>query len=193
MGKEQTQESVLWLVGANMGKDLTSEFVTQGTWEHDREDKYTTENVNAIQVGDHVAIKSTYRQLHNLPFETNGNYVSVMRIKALGTVKENPQDGHKLKVDWKLWDSPRLWYFNTYRYTIQKVTPIDWMKKSLMEFVLDGKNQDIERFRNDPFWSDRFGDKIVTKRDCNRFCGNSKSDNLGENQNGISSHEPRQD
>ena len=27
--------------------------------------------------------------------------------------------------------------------------------------------------------------------DCNGFCGNSKSDNLGENQNGISSYEPR--
>ena len=33
--------------------------------------------------------------------------------------------------------------------------------------------------------------RLRAYRDCNGFCGNSKSDNLGENQNGISSYEPR--
>ena len=73
------------------------------------QDKYL-DPVKSIQVGDRIAIKTNYTRKHDLPFDNRGRTVSVMAIKAIGTVRENPGDGRTLKVDWKPFDPPREWY-----------------------------------------------------------------------------------
>lgn len=156
-----------WFVGASYGEadDQTSRFFKDGIWENGYQDKYL-DKVKSIRVGDRIAIKAAYTRKNGLPFDNRGLTVSVMAIKAIGTVKENLGDGHTLKVDWIPVEPPREWYFYTNRLTIWRVLPGDWMTDALIGFAFEGKPQDITRFRNAPYWRERFGD---TPADEHRF------------------------
>jgi len=154
-----------WFVGATYGgtDDQTPRFLQEGIWENGYQDKYL-DAVKSIQVGDRIAIKSSYTRKHDLPFDNRGQTVSVMAIKAIGTVKENLGDGRTLKVDWKPFDPPHEWYFYTNRSTVWRVLPGDWTTDALIGFTFEEKSQDINRFRNAPYWRERFGDSAVDKR-----------------------------
>ncbi len=154
-----------WFVGASYGgtDDQTPRFMEEGLWENGYQDKYL-DAVKSIQVGDRIAIKSSYTRKHDLPFDNRGQTVSVMAIKAIGTVKENLGDGRTLKVEWKPFDLPREWYFYTNRSTVWRVLPGDWTTDALLGFTFEEKTQDINRFRNAPYWRERFGDSAVDKR-----------------------------
>jgi len=154
-----------WFVGATYGgtDDQTPRFLQEGIWENGYQDKYL-DAVKSIQVGDRIAIKSSYTRKHDLPFDSRGQTVSVMAIKAIGTVKENLGDGRTLKVDWTPFDPPREWYFYTNRSTVWRVLPGDWTTDALIGFTFEEKAQDINRFRNAPYWRERFGDSAVDKR-----------------------------
>ena len=154
-----------WFVGATYGgtDDQTPRFLQEGIWENGYQDKYL-DAVKSIQVGDRIAIKSSYTRKHDLPFDNRGQTVSVMAIKAIGTVKENLGDGRTLKVDWTPFDPPREWYFYTNRSTVWRVLPGDWTTDALIGFTFEEKTQDINRFRNAPYWRERFGDSAVDKR-----------------------------
>lgn len=154
-----------WFVGATYGgtDDQTPRFLQDGIWENGYQDKYL-DAVKSIQVGDRIAIKSSYTRKHDLPFDNRGQTVSVMAIKAIGIVKENLGDGRTLKVDWKPFDPPREWYFYTNRSTVWRVLPGDWTTDALIGFTFEEKAQDINRFRNAPYWRERFGDSAVDKR-----------------------------
>ena len=154
-----------WFVGATYGgtDDQTPRFLQEGIWENGYQDKYL-DAVKSIQVGDRIAIKSSYTRKHDLPFENRGQTVSVMAIKAIGTVKENLGDGRTLKVDWKPFDPPREWYFYTNRSTVWRVLPGDWTTDALIGYTFEEKAQDLNRFRNAPYWRERFGDSAVDKR-----------------------------
>lgn len=154
-----------WFVGAAYGgtDDQTPRFLQEGIWENGYQDKYLSD-VKSIQVGDRIAIKSFYTRKHDLPFDNRGQSVSVMAIKAIGTVKENLGDGRTLKVDWTPFDPPREWYFYTNRSTVWRVLPGDWTTDALIGFTFEEKAQDINRFRNAPYWRERFGDSAVDKR-----------------------------
>ncbi len=153
-----------WFVGASYGgtDDQTQRFLEEGIWENGYQDKYL-DAVRSIQPGDRIAIKSSYTRKHDLPFDNRGQTVSVMAIKAIGTVKENLGDGRTLKVDWKPFDPPREWYFYTNRSTVWRVLPGDWTTDALIGFTFEEKPQDINRFRNAPYWRERFGDSAVDK------------------------------
>ena len=154
-----------WFVGATYGgtDDQTPRFLQEGIWENGYQDKYL-DAVKSIQVGDRIAIKSSYTRKHDLPFDNRGQTVSVMAVKAIGTVKENLGDGRTLKVNWKPFDPPREWYFYTNRSTVWRVLPGDWTTDALIGFTFEEKAQDINRFRNAPYWRERFGDSAVDKR-----------------------------
>ena len=154
-----------WFVGATYDgtDDQTPRFLQEGIWENGYQDKYL-DAVKSIQVGDRIAIKSSYTRKHDLPFDSRGQTVSVMAIKAIGTVKENLGDGRTLKVDWKPFDPPREWYFYTNRSAVWRVLPGDWTTDALIGFTFEEKTQDINRFRNAPYWRERFGDSAVDKR-----------------------------
>ena len=48
-----------------------------------------------MKVGDRIAIKAMSTQKHNLPFENHGKTVSVMTIKATGTIVKNHGNGRE--------------------------------------------------------------------------------------------------
>jgi len=149
-----------WFVGASYDRtnDQTPRFLADGIWENGYDDRYL-DQVKSMQPGQRIAIKSTYTQKHNLPFDAKGQPVSVMAIKAIGTITENMQDGKRVKVDWEKVDPPRIWCFYTNRLTVWRVEPTDWCTEGLIDFTFKGQAQDIDRFRNAPYWKDRYGDQ----------------------------------
>ena len=149
-----------WFVGAAFGggtNDQTERFIREGVWEHGFKDRWI-EDVKSIDVDDRIAIKSTYTRKYDLPFDNRGHPVSVMAIKAVGVVRENPGDGRRLTVDWTRVKRPREWYFYTHQPTVWKVVPRHYASRSLIDFAFKGRDQDIDKFRNFPYWQDRFGD-----------------------------------
>ena len=114
--------------------------------------------MKSIQAGDRIAIKSSYTRKHGLPFDNRGQTVSVIAIKAIGKVTANMGDGRTLKVEWQPVDPPKEWYFYTHRGTVWRVLPGDWYADSLIGFTFEDIAQDIDRFRNIPYWHERFGD-----------------------------------
>ena len=88
-----------WFVGAAYGgvDDQTERFLRDGVWVNGYEDEYS-QLVRSILPGDRIAIKSSYtrNRRDGLPFDNRRHYVSVMEIKAVGTVTANPGDGRNL-------------------------------------------------------------------------------------------------
>ena len=172
-----------WLVGANWESsgDQTQRFIDEGIWQNGYDNKYTS-IVNKMQPGDKIAIKTSYTKSKDIPFENNGETVSVMKIKVTGTVIENMNDGKNIKVDW---DEPeeREWYMFTGRNTIWNITPKDdkddWAKEELIKFVFDGENQDYQKFINDPYWGDRYNLVVENEKD-EEFIPYTKTDFLKE-------------
>lgn len=147
-----------WFVGASYGgtDDQMPRFLAEGIWENGYDDKLL-DVVRSMRPGERIAIKSSYTRKHGLPFDSRGRTVSVMGIKAVGTITENLNDGKRVKVDWAKVEPVREWYFYTHRATIWRVLPGEWMNDALIAFAFDGKPQDVDRFRNEPFWRERYG------------------------------------
>ena len=148
-----------WFVGAYYDgtEDQTANFLDEGIWRNGYTDRYLDE-VNSMQAGERIAIKAAYVRKRDLPFDNKGNAVSVMGIKATGTITRNHGDGQTVEVDWDPREDPREWYFYTNRNTVWRVLPGDWKTDALIAFTFDGADQDTDRFRNQPFWRERFGD-----------------------------------
>lgn len=146
-----------WFLGASFeggNDDKTEEFCRKGIWYQGK----FLEDVKRIKPGDNVAIKSSYTRKNNLPFDANGRTVSVMGIKAVGTVISNPGDGKSLKVSWTLFPEVKEWYFYTVRTTVWEVKEGEQYADDLIAFTFEGQPQNYDYFRNEPYWGDRFGD-----------------------------------
>ena len=148
-----------WFVGASYGgtEDQTARFVREGIWENGYDDRYL-DQVRAMRAGDRIAIKSTYTRKHGLSFDNRVKSVSVMAIKAVGTITENLNDGKRVLVDWIAPEGPpREWYFYTYQRTIWRVSPGEWKADGLLQFAFGGRPQDVDRFLKHPYWRERYG------------------------------------
>ena len=152
-----------WFLGAcyNGNNDQTNRFISSGIWENGYDNKYLN-IVRTIAVGDQVALKAAYTQKYNLPFDNRGQFVSVMEIKAIGTVTKNHGDGKLLEIDWQQTDLNKKWYFYTNRTVIWQVKVDSWQTEQLINFTFHNQPQDIKAFRNAPYWKSRYGD-IDTK------------------------------
>ncbi len=155
---DSTGAQANWFVGASYGgnDDQMPRFLAEGIWENGYDDKLL-DVVRSMRPGERIAIKSSYTRKHGLPFDSRGRAVSVMGIKAVGTITENLNDGKRVKVDWAKVEPVREWYFYTHRATIWRVLPGEWMNDALIAFAFDGRPQDLDRFRNEPFWRERYG------------------------------------
>ena len=155
---DSTGAQANWFVGASYGgtDDQMPRFLAEGIWENGYDDKLL-DVVRSMRPGERIAIKSSYTRKHGLPFDSRGRAVSVMGIKAVGTITENLNDGKRVKVDWAKVEPVREWYFYTHRATIWRLLPGEWMNDALIAFAFDGKPQDVDRFRNEPFWRERYG------------------------------------
>ncbi len=109
-----------WFVGAAWSEgDQLSRFLEQGIWQNGYEEKFA-DQVRDMKQGDRIAIKSAFVRKRDLPFGSRGQSVSVMRIKAIGTVTRNHGDGQTVDVEWEPDFEPKEWYFYTYRSTLTR-------------------------------------------------------------------------
>ena len=153
-----------WFVGSYVSRrDETERFINEGIWETNNPREATQDFVNEIEIGDHIAIKSTFRQKHDLPFNNQGRDMGVMRIKATGIVVENPRNGHTLKVDWTRAEPGRDWYFYLGRHTVWRVDAGSWPADALISFTFEGTPQDYEKFLGDPRWSIKNKDELIER------------------------------
>lgn len=162
-GRQVVSQKNYYFVGANIdGNDQTDQFVKEGKWvlgwlgeEENTQYKKMRSKLDAMSPGDKIIIKSTYTKKNGLPFENpSGEYVSVMNLKASGTVQRNLNDGHTILVDWDREFKPKEWYFFTGRETIWNVSssPFEEAKK-LIEYVESDNIQDYSWFLSQPDWS----------------------------------------
>lgn len=173
-----------WFVGATYygNEDQTQRFLHEGIWENGYDDKYR-DQVRSMRAGDRIAIKSSYTRKHDLEFENRGNSVSVMAIKAVGTITENLNDGKRVRVNWARPGSAREWYFYTSRRTVWRVLPGDWKADGLLGFAFEGKPQEIDRFRQAPYWRERYGPLPTEQRFLWTVFYEDVADKLLEHQN----------
>lgn len=157
--KNDSASNATWFVGASYGgsNDQTQRFLAAGIWEVKDPNNKESAQVRSMQPGDRIAIKAAYTRKHGVPFDNRGRSVAVMGLKAVGTIISNPQDGECVQVKWQAVEPVREWYLYTYRSTIWRVLPGDWMNDALIAFAFDGKPQDLDRFKNEPYWRERFG------------------------------------
>jgi 5-methylcytosine-specific restriction protein B len=162
--ENEDASNAIWFVGASYGgvDDQMPRFLSEGIWENGYDDKHL-DVVRSMRPGDRIAIKSSYTRKHGMPFDNRGQAVSVMAIKSVGTITENLNDGKRVKVDWTKIEPIREWYFYTHRGTVWRVLPGEWMTDGLIAFAFNDKPQDIERFRNAPYWKERFGSATPDK------------------------------
>ena len=99
-----------------------------------------------MKVGDRIAIKATATQRNNLPFDARGHTVSLMKIKAVGTIVDNRRDGRIIEVEWDSTFQARDWYFYTNRTTVWQLRREDEYAKRLIDFVFAGAEQDYSWF-----------------------------------------------
>ncbi len=138
-----------WFVGAVWGDtdDQTQRFLDEGIWEIDPTHP-KPDPLREMQPGDRIAIKSTFTQKHDLPFDSRNDPVSVMRLKAIGMIASRTNDWKCVRVDWKELEPPREWYFYTNLRAVWRVAPGQWKTNALLAFAFDDARQDIDRFRD---------------------------------------------
>ncbi|KQM54511.1 hypothetical protein ASE69_18625 [Sphingomonas sp. Leaf208] len=157
-----------WFVGASFGRreDQVERFLREGIWEISTPTDAEAAQVRSMQPGERIAIKAAFVQKHNLPFDSRGNSVSVMRMKARGVITANPGDGERVQVEWDQTFSARDWYFYTYRSTIWQVSAGHDMADRLIAFTFNDQPQDLDWFRNSTGWAVQFGDNadVTLKR-----------------------------
>ena len=112
-----------------------------------------------MKPGDRIALKSTFVQKYNLPFDTSDKPVSCMRIKATGTITEQLDDGRAVRVEWDPLDQPRDWFFYTYRTTLVQADRDDEHARRLILFTFANTQQDYDFWLRQPYWARKYGRK----------------------------------
>lgn len=163
LGDDEDGGKSYWFVGAvwNDGtEDQLPRFLEQGIWENGYEDQFLG-LVRRIRPGDRIAIKASFVK-KRVPFDVGGKPVSVMRIKATGTVLENAGDGRTVKVAWDPPAEPRDWYFYTFRTTIVEADKEADDGRRLIDFTFRGVPQDYSWWLAQPYWLEKYGLKPET-------------------------------
>ena len=160
MPTDSGNQRPVWFVNAGAGRDeQTERFLAEGTWENIYGPAHEN-RVMSIMPGDSIIIKHTFicTDRSRLPFDNRGRPVSVMEIKAIGTVTDNIGDGHTLSIDWIPVDPPRLWCFFTAIDPIWPVRSGNWHTDRLLKFAFGDQAQNIDEYLSISYWGDRYGD-----------------------------------
>ena len=146
-----------WFAGITWGTDgdQLERFIREGIWENGYEDQFV-DKVKQMRPGERIAAKSTFVRRNNLPFDNHGQSVSVMRIKATGTIVVNPGDGKRVHVVWDPVSEPREWYFWTFRNTLSGLKPSDDYRQKLIAFAFRDAPQDYAYWLDEPYWVKRY-------------------------------------
>ncbi len=160
---EILQDGPYWFVGASFGRtsDQSDRFIAEGIWEIDSPSDRHREQVLRMQPGERIAIKATYVRKNGLPFDNRGRPVSVMSIKAIGTITANAGDGERISVAWEPGLDAREWYHYTYQPTIWEVYPTNEMAQRLIRFAFYSEAQDYAWFlQNLSHWGGLPADEV---------------------------------
>jgi len=160
---ESSDDVAYWFVGAIWDeKDQTARFLTEGVWETGHGEGQFGDLVRTMKPGDRIAIKASFVQKRRLPFNVGEKPVSVMRIKATGTILEVPTQSPGVKVAWDPSFAPRDWYFYTYRTSIVQADTESEYGRRLIDFAFRGEPQDYNWFLEQPYWSQKYGATAVS-------------------------------
>ena len=161
----KSDEGPYWFVGAAFGghDHQLDRFLEERIWEISEPGEPHRLQVLSMQPGQKIAIKSTYVRKKDLPFDNRDQPVSVMAIKATGTIKSNPGTGEAVEVDWDPSFELREWYHFTYQQTIWELYPDREEARQLIAFAFEGAEQDLAWFHAQPYWRDRFGPQASEK------------------------------
>jgi 5-methylcytosine-specific restriction protein B len=147
--KTLPKDNSYWMVGAYWRDadppDQTQRCLDEGIWENGYEDQLL-DAVRSMKVGDRIAIKATTTQRNNLPFDARGHTVSLMKIKAVGTIVHNRGDGRIVEVEWDSAYEAKDWYFYTNRTTVWQLRRDDEYAKRLIDFAFSDAEQDYGWF-----------------------------------------------
>ncbi len=159
---KENEEKSYWFAGAvwNRTDDQLPRFLEQSVWENGYEDQLL-DLVRKIRPGDRIAIKASFVK-KRVPFDVGGRPVSVMRIKATGTVLENLGNGRSVKVAWDPPTEPRDWYFYTFRTTLVGIHEAAEDSRRLIDFTFRGASQDYTWWLARPYWVEKYGVKPET-------------------------------
>ena len=138
-----------WFVGASFGgnDDQTQRFLDEDIWQISEPSDRHRDMVRQMKPGERIAIKATFVQRDNLPFDNWGQMISVMRIKARGTITTaSNDDGETIGVEWDKGFAPRDWYFYTYQPTIWRVMPDKDHSRRLIAFTFADEPQDYDGY-----------------------------------------------
>ena len=151
------EDAAYWFAGASWDDvDQTERFLAEGVWENGYDDQFS-DLVRDMRPGEKIAIKASFVQKKGLPFDIAGGSASGMRIKATGTILENPGDGKRVLVAWDPPTQPRMWYFYTYRKTLIRADLTHEMARALVDFTFSSVPQDYGNFLADPYWAKKYG------------------------------------
>jgi 5-methylcytosine-specific restriction enzyme B len=147
-----------WFAGTLWGgtDEQMPRFLAEGIWESGYDEKFS-ELIRRIKAGDRIATKTSFVQKRGLPFDVGGRSISVMRIKATGTVLQNLNNGRTVKVAWDPSFKPRDWYFYTFRTTIVEADIENEDARHLVDFAFRGIPQDYRWFLDRPYWVQKYG------------------------------------
>lgn len=175
--EEGEDSETYWFAGALWDKsdDQMPRFLAEGIWENGYEDQFS-ELVRRMKPGDRIAIKASFVQKQGLPFDVGGKPVSVMRIKATGTILRNLNDGKKVEVAWDPAFAPRDWYFYTYRTTVVIADTETEAARRLVDFAFRGVPQEYAWFLAQPYWVQKYGLRV----DSGSMAAKSSEINEGE-------------
>jgi hypothetical protein len=116
-------------------------FLDDGIWENGFDDKYL-ERVNSIPTGSRIAAKTTYTM------DEDDEKISILKIYATGTVRENLHNGQTLKIKWdKTFEPYIIKNKGAYRSTISRINS----RETIKEIFRDDKN--LIKENGIPFYS----------------------------------------
>ena len=151
-----------WMVGSywdgSIPPDQTKRFLDEGIWQNGYTDRYL-DKVRSMKVNDRIAIKASTTRRNDLPFDARDHTVSLMIIKATGTIVANRNDGRTIEVEWDPDYQRKSWYFFTNLNTIWQLKTDDNYKhkqysEKLIDFVWYGGKQDYAWFCK-RWWGDK--------------------------------------
>ena len=152
-----------WIVGCGSkrsGRNQVKDFLASGEWRMDPDPRYEPKVVD-MRVGERIIVRTRKNVTDDVPFDRRDNSVSVMDFSLRGVITGNPGDGCSVIVEWEgTAPLPRRYYLHTSQDTVWPVARNlrpEW--DDLIEFAFDDQDQDIDYFRNLPFWAQRFGDR----------------------------------
>ncbi|MGB7239181.1 MAG: GIY-YIG nuclease family protein [Rhodococcus sp. (in: high G+C Gram-positive bacteria)] len=154
---------IYWVVGPGSRaakRNQLSDFVARGEWRMDSNSRYEAKVAN-MRVGERIAVRTRRNTGEDVPFDNRDHPVSAMDFHLRGVITHNPGDGCSVGVRWDdAFAVPRRFYLYTSQDVVWPMVlgqSTSW--DQVIKFAFYDEPQDIDMFRNSPYWSRRFGDR----------------------------------